>query len=191
MALAGLTDLRLVGRTAFLVTAAAVVAMFLWVSDSLVRDLARQERERMQLWADATREMVRVLSADDGAPRVDVDFLLGIIEANTTIPVLLTDGDGNILQHRNFTLPEPVDSMAPMTLSAANEQFLKDKLAGMAGGTNVIDFEIAPGIQQHLYYEDSTLLRRLTRYPYIQVVVMLVFIDVVYFAVLSLSLINI
>ena len=185
MTLSRLTDLRLLGRTAFLVTAAAVVAMFLWVSDSLVRDLARQERERMQLWADATREMVRVLSADDGAPRVDVDFLLGIIEANTTIPVLLTDGDGNILQHRNFTLPEPVDSMAPMTLSAANEQFLKDKLAGMAGGTNVIDFEIAPGIQQHLFYEDSTLLRRLTRYPYIQVVVMLVFIAVVYFAVLS------
>jgi len=90
--LSRLTDLRLLGRTAFLVTAAAVVAMFLWVSDSLVRDLARQERERMQLWADATREMVRVLSADDGAPRVDVDFLLGIIEANTTIPVLLTDG---------------------------------------------------------------------------------------------------
>ena len=112
MTLSRLTDLRLLGRTAFLVTAAAVVAMFLWVSDSLVRDLARQERERMQLWADATREMVRVLSADDGAPRVDVDFLLGIIEANTTIPVLLTDGDGNILQHRNFTLPEPVDSPA-------------------------------------------------------------------------------
>ena len=41
-------SLRHFGRTAFLVTAAAVVAMFLWVSDGLVRDLSRQERERMQ-----------------------------------------------------------------------------------------------------------------------------------------------
>ena len=42
-------SLRHFGRTAFLVTAAAVVAMFLWVSDGLVRDLSRQERERMKV----------------------------------------------------------------------------------------------------------------------------------------------
>jgi len=179
-------DLRRFGRTAFLVTAAAVIAMFLWVSDSLVRDLSHQERERMQIWADATREMVRVLSTEeDTHSSIDVDFLLGIIEANTTIPVLLTDDAGNILQHRNFRLPEPPDSLAPMTLSPANERFLKSKLARLAGGPNVIDFEIAPGLQQHLYYEDSTLLKRLSSYPYVQVVVMLVFIAVVYFAVLS------
>lgn len=178
------------GRVAFLTTAAAVVAMFLLISDGLVRDLSRQERERMQLWAEATREMVRVLSADDqdgsaGATQVDIDFLLGIIEANTTIPVLLTDDDGVILQHRNFRLPEPVDSMAPLDLGPANERFLQRKLHAMAGSPNVIDFEIAPGVSQHLYYEDSTLLKRLTGFPYVQLVVMLVFIAVVYFAVLS------
>ena len=178
-------SLRHFGRTAFLVTAAAVVAMFLWVSDGLVRDLSRQERERMQVWADATREMVRVLSDDSGAAAVDVDFLLGIIESNTTIPVLLTDDAGNILQHRNFRLPEQPDSLAPMTLSPANERFLQRKLERLAGGHNVIDFEIAPGMRQHLYYEDSTLLKRLSYYPYVQLVVMLVFIAVVYFAVLS------
>lgn len=158
--------------------------MFLWVSDGLVRDLSQQERERMQVWADATREMIRVLG-DDSSARVDVDFLLGIIESNNTIPVLLTDDAGNILQHRNFRLPEPVDSLAPMALSPANERFLEQKLKGLRGGHNVIDFEIAPGITQHLYYEDSTLLRRLSRYPYVQLIVMLAFIAVVYFAVLS------
>ncbi|MDE6109510.1 MAG: HAMP domain-containing histidine kinase, partial [Muribaculaceae bacterium] len=40
-------------------------------------------------------------------------------------------------------------------------------------------------VEQHLYYEDSTLLKRLSSYPYVQVVVMLAFIAVVYFAVLS------
>lgn len=38
---------------------------------------------------------------------------------------------------------------------------------------------------QHLYYEDSTLLKRLSYYPYVQLLVMLAFIAVVYFAVLS------
>ena len=144
----------------------------------------------MQIWADATREMVRVLSAestDSTGARVDVDFLLGIIEANTTIPVLLTDDEGNILQHRNFRLPEPVDSLAPMALNAANERFLRGKLKALAGSTNVIDFDIAPGVTQHLYYEDSTLLKRLTRFPYVQSLVMLVFVAVVYFAVISIK----
>ncbi len=190
MSLARYIDIRRFGRTAFLVTAAAVVAMFLWISDGLVRDLSAQERERMQIWADATREMVRVLSAEDAdstGARVDVDFLLGIIEANTTIPVLLTDDEGNILQHRNFRLPEPADSLAPMALNAANERFLRGKLKALAGSTNVIDFDIAPGVTQHLYYEDSTLLKRLTRFPYVQSLVMLVFVAVVYFAVISIK----
>lgn len=38
---------------------------------------------------------------------------------------------------------------------------------------------------QHLYYDDSKLLKRLSYYPYIQIVVMLAFILVVYFAVNS------
>ena len=49
----------------------------------------------------------------------------------------------------------------------------------------MIDIEIAPGNVQHLYYEDSTLLRRLSLYPYIQLLVMAAFILVVYFAVTS------
>lgn len=40
-------------------------------------------------------------------------------------------------------------------------------------------------MDQHLYYEDSTVLKRLSYYPLVQIVVMLVFIAVVYFAVLS------
>ncbi len=170
-------DLRRFGRTAFLVTAAAVVAVFLLVSDGLVRDLSRQERERMQVWADATREMVRVLSAEQEADGESVDFLLGIIEGNSTIPVLLTDDDGNILQHRNFGLSEP--------LSDSDMRFLQRKLRKLRAGHNAIDIEIAPGVEQHLYYEDSTLLKRLSSYPYVQLVVMLAFIAVVYFAVLS------
>ncbi len=172
------------GRTAFLVTAAAVVAMFLWVSDTLVKDLSRQERERMQVWADATREMVRTLS-DTESSSANVDFLLSIIEGNNTIPVLLTDDDGNILQHRNFSLPEPADQAAPGQAGDANARYLARKLDELRRGHNVIDLEIAPGLTQHLYYEDSTLLRRLSSYPYVQLVVMLVFIAVVYFAVLS------
>jgi len=180
--------LRQHGRAVFIVVAGCVVAFFLYASDRLIDDLAVQERERMEIWADATKEIVAstaVNAGDSGAASIDtdIDFLLSIIERNTTIPVLLTDDEGNILQYRNFNLPDAVDD--PLALSPRNEKFLKDKLKSLASETNVIDISIAPGLDQHLYYEDSTLLKRLSYYPYIQLAVMIAFIAIVYFGVLS------
>lgn len=170
------------GKIIFLLTAAAVVAVFLYVSTGLVRDLSAQERQRMEIWADATREIVA--SFDSEAP-VDIDFLLRIIQSNTTIPVLLTDDAGNILQHRNFNLPEPGQAENTDPLSEANQKYLASKLRTLSQSPNVIDITIAPGITQHLYYEDSTLLKRLQFYPYVVIAVMIAFVMVVYFAMLS------
>lgn len=186
--MANIYDIRRYGKMAFLVIAACLAGIFIHYSNSLVRSLSEQERERMQVWADATKEIISISSADEAEAAdlsSEVDFLISIIEGNTTIPVLLTDNDGNILQHRNFALPEPPDPSNPLQLSAANEAFLKDKLASLAGSTNVIDITIAPGMEQHLYYEDSTLLKSLSLYPYVLLLVMIAFIIVVYFAVLS------
>ena len=168
------------GKAIFVVTAAAVVGMFMYVSTRLVADLSAQERERMQIWADATREILRTATADgDGT---DIDFLLRIIESNTTIPVLLTDDEGNILQHRNFTLPDAAD---PLALSDTNRSYLRGRLADLAHSTNVIDIDAGPGMHQHLYYEDSTLLKRLSFYPYIIIAVLGAFVIAVYLAMLS------
>lgn len=186
--MANIYDIRRYGKWVFLTIAAAVVVIFLYVSSNMVRDLARSERERMQIWADATKEIVKQLDAEAGDPNIpgaDIDFLLRIIEGNTTIPVLLTDDAGNILNFRNFNLPEPVDSLNPMELSEVNRAFLRDRLEDLSHTNNKIDIVIAEGLQQHLYYEDSTLLKRLSLFPYIQLLVMIVFLLVVYFAVLN------
>ncbi len=174
------------GKTVFLVAVAAVVAFFLLMSNRLIDDLTAQERDRMEIWAGATREIVNLSTADPQSQNVNIDFLLGILERNTTIPVLLTDEQGNILQYRNFNLPDPQeDILSVNSLSEINQQYLKDKLAKLSNSPNVIDISIAPGLDQHLYYEDSTLLKRLSYYPYIQLLIMLAFVAVVYFAVLS------
>lgn len=166
------------GRFLFLTTAAAVVAIFIYVSTGLVHDLSVQERQRMEIWADATREIV---ASFDSNSSVDINFLLRIIESNTTIPVLLTDDDGNIIDKRNFNLSTNADG----SLTPESEAFLQKKLRRLKGTTNVIDIVIAPGMVQHLYYEDSTLLKRLSFYPYVVLAVMIAFVMVVYFAMLS------
>lgn len=194
--MANIYELQRYGKWVFLITAATVVGVFLYVSNNLVKDLAARERERMEIWADATKEIVNQLELDAPHPEadstqtvvpvVDIDFLLRIIESNTTIPVLLTDNNGNIINYRNIELPEPIDSMAPMALSDANEAFLNKKLEDLSSNTeHVIHIKIADDVEQLLYYEDSTLLKRLSYFPYVQLLVMIVFLVVVYFAVLS------
>ncbi len=177
--MANIYDIRRYGKFAFLIASAAVAAVFLYFSNSLVNDLSAQERERMEIWADATKQIVA--SADQGN---DIDFLLRIIERNTTIPVLLTDDSMHILQFRNFRLPEAAPE-GSFTLSPRNEAYLNAKLRSLANSPNVIEIEIAPDVSQYLYYEDSTLLKSLSIYPYVLLLVMLAFIAVVYFAVLS------
>lgn len=184
--MANIYELRRYGKIAFLVAAAAVVALFLGFSDSLIRDLSAQERDRMEIWADATRQLLASTDGDEASANSNVDFLLGIIERNSTIPVVLTDADGNILQYRNFPLPVAGDSVAfgPPSI-AANEVFLQKRLDRLRKNTRPIAIELAPGENQYLYYEDSTLLTRISIFPWVQLLVMLAFIAVVYFAVIS------
>ncbi len=180
--MANIYDRRRYGKVIFLIISIAVVFVFLYVSNNLVKDLSEQERDRMQIWADATKEMINsALGEEDGS----ADFPFSIIERNRTIPVLLTDEDGNIIDHRNFNLPEPVDSINRFPLSPVNEAFLKERLADLRKTSNVIEMPITDDFKQYLYYEDSKLLKRLSYYPYIQILVMLAFIAIVYFAVLS------
>lgn len=180
-------DIRRFGTALFFVISITVVVVFVLVSNNLVADLAAQERERMQIWADATKQIADIgqnPNAPDASPD-NLDFLFGIIEQNHSIPVLLTDDKGNILLHRNFDLPDEVDSLAPWVISPANEQYLRGKLKSLEKRANVIHIIIAPDNLQHLYYDDSKLLRRLSYYPYVQLLVMLAFITIVYFAVNS------
>ena len=178
-------EIRRFGLAAFLIVSVALVAFFIYVSNSLVNDLAVQERERMQIWADATKQIADLGQNDDASAAENIDFLFSIIERNHTIPVLLTDDEGHILLHGNFDLPEEVDSLAPYFLSDANEAFLHRRLEALRHSANVIHIIISPDNLQHLYWDDSKLLRRLSFYPYVQLAVMLAFILVVYFAVNS------
>lgn len=166
-----------------------LAACFLAVSNSIVGDLASQERQRMELWAEATKSIIGTSAEDVGNEAQSqqyINFLLHIIEDNRSIPVILADDKGNIILHRNFDLPEPLDSLNPLYISERNAEFLSKKLKSLASQKqNIIPIEIGDGITQHLYYQDSRLLQRLNYFPYVHMLIMVVFVSVVYFAVMS------
>ena len=181
MKLRNIYDSRRIWKMVLLAVSLILVAIFIYFSNSLVKDLAKQERERMEIWADATRELTT-------STETDVDFLFRIIQGNRNIPVLLVDDKNNIIEQRNFKLPEPADTAKMIDeYSKTNKDFLAKKLNKLRNSTNSIEIRIDDHTKQMLYYEDSDVLRRLAYYPYIQLAVMLLFLGIAYFALISVK----
>lgn len=178
------------GKIIFLIIAVIAIIAVMLISNNLVKALAQQERERMNIWAQATQ---RLAQADIDS---DFEFLLAIIEQNNSIPVLVADENFNILEYRNFNLPDKGDSSRPgyEQLSQRNRKYLLSRLKTPGGDTplkemaarnnHFIEVELLDNSAQYIYYEDSILLKRLSWYPYIQLAVMLTLVIIIYFAVI-------
>ena len=83
----------------FLVISAIVIAVAsLVVSHYLVKDLAMEERAKMGVWAEAMRSLSL---ADENT---DLNLVLKVIDENHTIPVVVTDKQGNVQTFRNIKL---------------------------------------------------------------------------------------
>ena len=145
-----------------------VVSFSLYISHSLVEDLAAEERVKMELWAEA---MKNLQNADMNA---DLSMVLNVLNANNTIPVIVADQHDVVQLHRNIELS--ADSIADLH---ARLQSLKDE-----GHSLYIDLNES-GDALTIYYGNSLLLRRLAVYPYLQLLVAFVFVAVVILALLN------
>ena len=152
-----------------LVMAAVIIAVAsLLVSHFLVRDLSVEERHRMEVWAQALHALNK---ADE---TTDLSLVLSVMEGNNTIPVIVVNSEGDIDDYRN--IKDIDDSQEPIE----NNQKLKDYARRMikAGDT------IRVG-QQLVCYDDSIMLKRLSAWPYVQLGIVLIFVVVAIFALLS------
>lgn len=151
----------------FIITAILISIASLVVSDMLIKDLAREERQMMEVWAEATR----LTASKDAA--VDMSLVLKILQGNTTIPVVLCNDRDSIMSLKNIDLPE--NNVGEF--EKAKVQELKSK------NTIVIDME--DGTFQYVYYDDSVILKRLLIYPYVQLSIVFVFIAIAFLALAS------
>lgn len=161
----------------FLVVAAVLIAVAsLVVSSLLVRDLSKEESYNVEVWAEAMRAFDR---ADENT---DLQLVLKILEGNNTIPVAVLDSRGHIQTSRNVrvTARSEADSVAE----------LQRLVTSMRRSGHVIRVEMegdslaAPDYIE-VCYDESLMLRRLAYYPYVQWSVVLVFILVAVFALMS------
>lgn len=160
-----------------LVVVAVIIAVAsLVVSHVLVRDLSRQERNNMEVWAEAMRSLSH---ADE---HTDLNLVLKVMNSNNHIPVVVLDEFDNVIEFRNVEIDAPTatDSTAYLTQLAQR----------MVRKGNVIEVDVStPDIEVPLQilvcYDESILLQRLTHYPYVQLGVISLFVVVAIFALLA------
>ena len=157
---------KLVWQVLLLIFAVVIGFGSLLYTRDLVGKLKEEERKKAELWAEATRRLVGLSGNPD-----DIDFLFRIIEDNTTVPVILIDSRENIISQRNIPAGIASDTTA-----------LKRELKRMHKRNEPIIVDLGNGAVNYIYYRESTLLRQLRIYPYVQLGVILLFIAIAYIA---------
>lgn len=132
----------------------------------LVNDLKAEEREKVELWAEATRRLIEM-----DIEETDFGFLFKVIENNNTVPVIMVDSEGDTISTRNLD-PDKLK----------NPEYIRRQLRTMAAIHEPIEIPLSEGEKNFIYYRDSTILTKLQYFPYIQLGVILLFIIVSYLA---------
>ena len=158
----------------FLVVAAILIAVAsLLVSRYLTRDLAEQERSKMQVWAEAMKS----LSAAD--ENTDLSLVLKVLDENHTIPVVVLDSDGAVTEYRNIEIKARNGKDSTNYVTSLGQQL---KASGQ-----VIRISLSKNHNDYIdvCYDDSLMLKRIAIYPYVQLGVVMLFVLVAIFALLT------
>ena len=155
----------LVLAAVFLVVASLAVSQF------LVSDLKEEEQRKMGVWAQAMRTLN---NADENT---DLSLVLEVLNGNHTIPVIVLDRLGNVQDYRNLAVR--ADNAEDSLL------YIKDKAQAWQNAEHSIRIDLSDQDYMEICYGESLMLIRLAWWPYVQLGVVLVFVLIAIFALLS------
>lgn len=142
----------------------------------LTNKIEKEERNKIELWAKATEGLIDASIEETSAEMSNLEtrylnYLNMVIAQNHTIPIIILNADGSFNSDANINYNEE-----------RKEQILRKELVKMKDYANPIPIVINENETQLLYHRESSILRNLKLYPIVQLVVILVFITISYFA---------
>ena len=147
----------------------------LFITNKLVKELENEERNKIELWADATKHLVNLQGEGD------YSLAIKVISENSNIPVILVDECDSILEHRNFKNENTLTKIGIIKPKIINNAFLRKELNEIKeSGNPPIEIKFI-GDLQWIYYKDSELLYRLRYYPIYQLGFISLFMFIAYF----------
>ena len=110
----------------------------------------------------------------------DLNLVLKVINENNTIPVIVTDSKRNVQIYRNVNLKG-----VNYEDSLKNAGSISEKLLNEGKFIRIYLDDSLKNDYINVCYDDSVILKRLSTYPYIQLGVVMLFVVVAIFALLT------
>lgn len=150
----------------------------IYYTNVLVDQLKERERQQVELFARALEYIPNSTSESSS----DINFIAQeILYQNNTIPIILLDSTGAIINHRNIQVNKTWKQ-------SHKDEFLQKELTRMRNTYDPIEVPLRDpetgenfGLN-YVYYRNSFLLTQLTTYPYIQLSVIAIFAFIAYLA---------
>ncbi len=151
----------------------------LWYTNWLTGKMANEERNKVELWSEATKGLIdNSISAT--SPEMTaletryLQFLSLVTSKNSTIPIIIVNPDGSFNMDVNIHYRED-----------RKQEVLRRELRKMKDYADPIEIKLDENQILLLYHRESSILRNLRWYPIIQLIVIVIFIVVAYFAFLA------
>jgi len=167
-----------------------------FITNKLVKELKSEETKKIELWAQATKQLVNASSQGD------FSLAIKVVSENTNIPVILVDECDSILETRNIRFFSKSDSVILTKFEKIryNKPIEKDSIITFRAEKLLNQYRIhlretlnkmresddKPieinfiGDKQWIYYADSELLNNLRYYPIYQLLFIFIFVFVGY-----------
>jgi signal transduction histidine kinase len=139
-----------------------IVSFILWQSYVLFNHIKKQERVKMEIWAEAVQKII------ESPLNADLSLPLKVISENKDIPVIMTDSLDHIIEVYNM------DNIKNDSVE------LYKRLARFKEQNEGFRVNIGDTGYQKIYYGDSKIFRILTWYPLILIVIFGLFVLIGY-----------
>lgn len=140
----------------------------LWYTNKLVEKLAEEERKKVEVWANATKQILFGINDDLNS---DFTLPLSIIQSNNTIPVIILNQNQTVSAFRNIDSSIIKDSV-----------LLSHEIREMKSKNEPITLELSDQEKIIIIYRNSLILRKLKSYPIVQLFVISIFMLISYLA---------
>ena len=148
-------------RTALAIVAIAIVSGTIFYSQYLAKKIANEERQKVQLWVEASKAILNNPGMDLSLPNI-------VRNEQKSIPIIETTEKDSIIDYVNL------DSIR----AAQEPSFLKNKLRKFKSENQplVIVLSEKPYVANKYYYGHTTLLDQVRYYPIVQLLIVGLFI---------------
>ncbi|WP_324719838.1 sensor histidine kinase [Salinimicrobium sp. HB62] len=158
------SDKRNFRRWFIIITSLIIVSLIVWNAVSFFQRIKEEERIKMNIWTSAQVYLDQV-DTDTG-----LDLYLEIINSNSSIPTILVDENGKI-----------VDAMNIQDEIMSSEEKLQEYLVSLKSTNEPIQMDLGEGRVNQVYYGNSPMLNKLKYYPLALILIIILFIAVVFF----------